>query len=55
MVKTAAIYKTILNFYPNLHEDELYKSADFVRNHRTFIQQDDEYLEMLKNPSQHEL
>lgn len=37
LVKTAAIYKTILDVHPNLHESELYNQSDLTKNYREYI------------------
>ena len=41
LVKTEAIYKTILEFHPNLHVSELYNQPDVTKNYREYIRQDD--------------
>jgi len=50
IVKTSAIYRTITDFYPDLHNDPIYKSKEFVKNHKELIENDDKLIEWLKNP-----
>ncbi|CAD8173943.1 unnamed protein product [Paramecium pentaurelia] len=52
LVKTAAIYKTILDIHPNLHESELYNQPDLTKNYREYIRQDDILKAQLLNPPQ---
>ncbi|CAK64165.1 unnamed protein product (macronuclear) [Paramecium tetraurelia] len=52
LVKTAAIYKTILDIHPNLHESELYNQPDLTKNYREYIRLDDILKARLLNPPQ---
>lgn len=44
IVKTAAIYRTITHFYPNLHDDDKYTDKEFVKNYLEVIKEDDELI-----------
>ncbi|CAD8066234.1 unnamed protein product [Paramecium sonneborni] len=52
LVKTAAIYKTILDVHPNLHKSELYNQSDLTKNYREYIKLDDILKAKLLNPPQ---
>lgn len=41
LVKTAAIYKTILDIHPDLHESSLYNTKNLTKNYRELIEKDD--------------
>lgn len=40
LVKTAAIYKTILDIHPDLHESDLYNVKNLTKHYKELIEKD---------------